>query len=283
PDALVDFVATSTEPAGFAPVSAPMPLTPMAPITLVENFEHDDEMREVFLEEAREVVESALAACAELQSTPADIELLTTLRRAFHTLKGSSRMVGLKSFGEAAWSCEQVFNTQLAEQRAAEPPLLEFTRWVLDYLGQWVEDIAGHRSGQRNEREVQAAAARLAGGASAEPASDIALPIGMPADLPSRADLDLSPPEPVAAQPEAEDLSFELDLSNLDRLVEPGTSPSAPPVVAPTTADASAMFDRFDDARSDAMQTTLTNEQFDHLPSGEVDLDLDSPAHAPGM
>ena len=58
-EALVDFVATSTEPAGFAPVSAPVPLAPMAPITLVENFEHDDEMREVFLEEAREVVESA--------------------------------------------------------------------------------------------------------------------------------------------------------------------------------------------------------------------------------
>jgi chemosensory pili system protein ChpA (sensor histidine kinase/response regulator) len=220
-EALVDFVATSTEPAGFAPVSAPVPLAPMAPITLVENFEHDDEMREVFLEEAREVVESARAASAELQSTPGDIELLTTLRRAFHTLKGSSRMVGLKSFGEAAWACEQVFNTQLAEQRAAEPPLIEFSQWVLGYLGEWVEDIAAHRSGQRNERVVQAAAAKLAGGVGAEPAPDIALPMGLPADLPSRADLDLRTPEPAAAQPEGEgepeDLSFELDLSNLDR------------------------------------------------------------------
>ena len=58
-EALVDFVATATEPAGFAPVSAPVPLAPMAPITLVEDFEHDDEMREIFLEEAREVVETA--------------------------------------------------------------------------------------------------------------------------------------------------------------------------------------------------------------------------------
>src|SRR5439155_25815654 len=152
-----------------APVSAPMPLTPMAPITLIENFEHDDEMREVFLEEAREVVESARTASAELQSTPGDIELLTTLRRAFHTLKGSSRMVGLKSFGEAAWSCEQVFNTQLAEQHAAEPPLIDITQWVLGYLGEWSEDIAAHRSGQRNEREVQAAASRVAAGGAAAP------------------------------------------------------------------------------------------------------------------
>ena len=64
-EALVDFVATSTEPQGFAPVSAPVPLAPMKPITLVEDFEHDDEMREIFLEEAREVVETGKAASAE--------------------------------------------------------------------------------------------------------------------------------------------------------------------------------------------------------------------------
>ncbi|HEV7575537.1 MAG TPA: Hpt domain-containing protein [Caldimonas sp.] len=283
-EALVDFVATSTEPAGFAPVSAPVPLAPMKPITLVEDFEHDDEMREVFLEEAREVVESARTACIELRSTPGDLELLTTLRRAFHTLKGSSRMVGLKSFGEAAWSCEQVFNTQLAEQRAAEAPLIEFSEWVLAYLGEWVEDIAAHRSGNRNEREVQLAAGRLAGG-GAEPASDIALPIGMPPDLPSRSDLDLRAPEPAAAEPVAEsaDLSFELDLSSLDRLAEPGSAPDAPAVPMPTLADSSAMFDRFDDARSDAMQTTLANADFDDVSSGLVDLDLGSPGETPRM
>src|SRR4029078_10976627 len=90
------------------------------------------------------------------------------------------------------------------------------------------------------------------------------------------------PPQPAAAQPEAEpeDLSFELDLSNLDRLVEPGSPPRDAPVPEPSVADASAMFDRFDDARSDAMQTTLTNDQFDRLPAGEVDLDLGNAANA---
>ena len=52
----------------------------------------------------------------------------------------------------------------------------------------------------------------------------------------------------------------------------------------PTAADASAMFDRFGiDARSEALQTTLTNEQLDHVSTGPVDLDLGSPADAPGM
>jgi chemosensory pili system protein ChpA (sensor histidine kinase/response regulator) len=52
---------------------------------------------------------------------PADVSQLTILRRAFHTLKGSSRMVGLNEFGEAAWSLEQMLNSWLADQKA--PPM----------------------------------------------------------------------------------------------------------------------------------------------------------------
>ena len=284
-EALVDFVATSTEPAGLALVSAPMPLEPMASITLIGELEHDDEMREVFLEEAREVVESAQAACADLHHSPDDLGLLTTLRRAFHTLKGSSRMVGLNAFGEAAWTCEQVFNTQLADQRQAESPLLDFAVWVLGYLGQWVEDIAAHRDGGRNEREVKAAAERLGRGAplSASAAADISLLVGLPPGLPSRADLELRTTSvvPRVEEPEAEDLSFELDLSGFDRLSEPGSAASTPAAELPPMVDPSPMFDPFEDARDRGLQTTLTNEQFDEMPSAMVDLDLGHPGDAP--
>ena len=54
-------------------------------------------------------------------------------------------MVGLTDFGEAAWICEQLYNAHLAEQRAADPALVEFTSWSLDYLGAWTEEIAAHR------------------------------------------------------------------------------------------------------------------------------------------
>ena len=194
-EALVDFVATATEPAGLEVISEPAPLAPMKPIALVGDLEHDDEMRDVFLEEAREVIEGAQAACEQLQHAPGDLGLLTTVRRAFHTLKGSGRMVGLKSFGEAAWACEQVFNTQLAEQRAAEPPLIEFATWVLGHLSAWVEDIAAHRDGERSEGEVKLAADRVARRlATGEGSSDIALPMGLPPGLPSAADLQLGAP-----------------------------------------------------------------------------------------
>ena len=44
-------------------------------------------------------------------------------------------MVGLKEFGEAAWACEQLYNTRLAEQRAPETDLLRFHRRCLRRAG----------------------------------------------------------------------------------------------------------------------------------------------------
>jgi chemosensory pili system protein ChpA (sensor histidine kinase/response regulator) len=105
----------------------------------------DDEMREIFLEEAHEVLTNAQSAYAELRNTRDDLSLLTTLRRAFHTLKGSARMVGLNEFGEAAWAGEQLYNTHLADQTSAPQSLLEFTEWAINYLSLWVTSIAERR------------------------------------------------------------------------------------------------------------------------------------------
>ena len=64
------------------------------------------------------------------------------MRRAFHTLKGSSRMVGLNEFGEAAWSMEQLLNSWLAEQKPASPELVSLSGKAMTGFGRWVEDIA---------------------------------------------------------------------------------------------------------------------------------------------
>ena len=272
-EALVDFVASTTEPVGLMPVSQPAPLDSIKPIAVVADLEHDDEMRDVFLEEAREVIDSAGEACLGLQAAPAELSLLTTVRRAFHTLKGSARMVGLRAFGEAAWAGEQVYNTQLAEQRPAEAALIEFTQWLLDHLRHWVDDITAKRDGDRSEGEVKVAVDRLTRRLSSSETSDIELPLGLPADLPSRADLELggaaAAPIEAAEAEVPEDVSFELDLSSFES--GPAGSGTAPALLA-DSANPAAMFDRFD-AR-DAMQTTLTNEQFERA-SGEGPVDLD--------
>jgi chemosensory pili system protein ChpA (sensor histidine kinase/response regulator) len=143
----------------MAPAAAPAPLVSAAPPAAApavapepsSGLEDDAEMREIFIEEAREVVAEAAASLERLADDADNATEITAVRRAFHTLKGSSRMVGLREFGEAAWACEQLYNARLASAPRADPVLRQFSHEALDYLGGWVEAIAdgtprGHRA-----------------------------------------------------------------------------------------------------------------------------------------
>ena len=112
--------------------------------------EDERELKDIFLEEAREVVQTGLGAIKDLAADPTDLGQQTTLRRAFHTLKGSARMVGLNEFGEAAWSMEQLLNTWLAEQKPASDELINLCGRAMHGFGRWVEDIAGGDDSQWN-------------------------------------------------------------------------------------------------------------------------------------
>ncbi|HAF45229.1 MAG: hypothetical protein A2100_02590 [Sideroxydans sp. GWF2_59_14] len=98
----------------------------------------DEELLEVFLEEAREVMET-LRSNLEISRLHMDSrEPLVTMRRSFHTLKGSSRMVGLAELGEVAWAVERAMNKWLQDNKPATPELLDmigdaevlFQHWV---------------------------------------------------------------------------------------------------------------------------------------------------------
>ena len=121
---------------------APPPLVvDSRPVPLTDEDDEED-LLEIFLEEAREVLGNAQSAVTTLREHSGDLESLTTLRRAFHTLKGSSRMVGLSEFGDAAWAMEQTLNTALAEQRPAQPGLMNLSEDAMHAFARWVEDIA---------------------------------------------------------------------------------------------------------------------------------------------
>ncbi|MEN9893934.1 MAG: hypothetical protein RLY78_4229, partial [Pseudomonadota bacterium] len=138
----------------------PLQLTP-PPATAAEPLDEDAEMREIFLEEARDVVRQARESLVRLAEQGDDHAALTAVRRAFHTLKGSSRMVGLERFGAAAWSCEQLYNARLAEHGPADADLLGFTDEALDHLAAWVEDVARQADAERRPDALSAAADAL--------------------------------------------------------------------------------------------------------------------------
>ena len=107
--------------------------------------DEEDDLQGIFLDEAREVIHNGLVAARALAADPANLADQTTIRRAFHTLKGSARMVVLEEFGEAAWAFEQLFNAWLAEQKPASDELITLASSAMQAFGQWVEDIAQKR------------------------------------------------------------------------------------------------------------------------------------------
>ncbi|MBD9391675.1 Hpt domain-containing protein [Acidovorax sp. ACV01] len=158
PDISFDLPAVAESGEAPLPQAAATP----APVSVPEI---EDELLEVFLEEAREVVVNGLAAIDVLRDEPGNLSEQTTLRRAFHTLKGSSRMVGLNDFGEAAWSMEQLLNAWLAEQKPMQPSLLDLSSDALRAFSRWADDIAaGRASGWQQDAFRQSAdAMRLDG------------------------------------------------------------------------------------------------------------------------
>ena len=70
----------------------------------------DDDILEIFVEEADEVLETIREHYPRYRTDQDDHEALSEVRRAFHTLKGSGRLVGATSIGELAWSVENLLN-----------------------------------------------------------------------------------------------------------------------------------------------------------------------------
>ena len=98
----------------------------------------DQELLAIFLEEAVGVLETIARSLEVSRAQPSNLAELTLIRRGFHTLKGSGRMVGLMRLGEAAWAVEQVMNLWQQEERAANASLFELIEFSHGAFSQWI-------------------------------------------------------------------------------------------------------------------------------------------------
>jgi chemosensory pili system protein ChpA (sensor histidine kinase/response regulator) len=116
----------------IAPVAPAQPSPQAAKMLEASAEQIDAELLGVYLEESEEVLATIRENLGRAQSS--DKEALTTIRRGFHTLKGSGRMVGLTRLGEAAWSVEQTMNVWLHEERPVTSDLLRLIETALIYF-----------------------------------------------------------------------------------------------------------------------------------------------------
>jgi chemosensory pili system protein ChpA (sensor histidine kinase/response regulator) len=134
----------------------------------------DAELLGVYLEEADDVLATIREQLETVRVQHANKEALVTIRRGFHTLKGSGRMVGLMRLGEAAWAIEQTMNAWLQEERAATPPLLQLLALAHEYFSENVKRLNAGGSSS-DERALVAAAERVRRGESPERVPEAAL------------------------------------------------------------------------------------------------------------
>ena len=203
------------EPAAAASVAPVADLVPPAPAaapaspeaatlaTLPDGVE--PELLEVFLEEAQDVLATLGEAADTCQARPDDHDTLTVIRRAFHTLKGSGRMVGLTELGEAAWRLEQLMNGWLAEKKAASGDLLQLVGRARSVLQQWVDALQAGRTEALPVPALLAAVDRVAQGQSLDapelPAA-VAEPAAAPASEAPAGEAVAEAEAPAAAEPE---------------------------------------------------------------------------------
>ncbi len=124
----------------------------------------DSELLEIFLEEANEVLQTLNGAQAACRTQGDNKVSLTVIRRAFHTLKGSGRMVGLTDFGEVAWELEQLMNGWLAEEKSASPDLLDVVMLSHDHFAGWIAQLQASGRARVASEGLLAAVARVAQG-----------------------------------------------------------------------------------------------------------------------
>ncbi len=165
------------EPAGPAPEAAlqpepepePEPATETAaaePETELE--EVDPEILEIFVEEAREVQETLEDQYPAWRNDAANEEALTVVRRSFHTLKGSGRMVGALTIGELAWSVEDMLNRLLEGKIQVSTPMLELLDHTIEALPELVDCQEQGKRPKVNVNALQERAKALAEGDNVE-------------------------------------------------------------------------------------------------------------------
>jgi chemosensory pili system protein ChpA (sensor histidine kinase/response regulator) len=218
-----DLEANGAAPALGA--QTPPVLTPSSTARLAAVAENaDPELVKLFIEEAREELVKIERGFPVWDQNPLEREALVTVRRSFHTLKGSGRMVGARELGELSWAVENLLNRVLDNTLTRSPAILEVLREAIAALPQMIEHLENGAPVAADIAGIAARAHALATGK--QPA------VSRRAIASVQAEDGAAALETSAAPVRAE--SLQADLSNSVILAAEALTPSAQAVMDPT-------------------------------------------------
>ncbi|MBN7142555.1 Hpt domain-containing protein, partial [Ectopseudomonas oleovorans] len=145
----------------------------------------DEELLEVFIEEVGEVLETIGEYLPQWQADTDNKDALIEVRRAFHTLKGSGRMVRALIIGELGWSIENLLNRVLDRSIEPSAAVQQVVLDVVALMPALVDEFAAKAQRQRDDVDLLAATAHALAKGLTPPKSDapatqqVAEPVGV--------------------------------------------------------------------------------------------------------
>ncbi|ASP40570.1 chemotaxis protein CheA [Bacterioplanes sanyensis] len=219
------------------------------------SFDADEEILQDFLVEAGEILESLSEELVDLEQRPDDHDLLNSIFRGFHTVKGGAGFLQLNPLVDCCHAAENVFDTLRNGQRGVDSDLMDVVLQALDAVN---DMFAAVRSGQMPEEADPAMIERLhelAKPASAAPAPEPAAAAEPPPEP--------EPPAPAESTPvqssDSGDITDDEFEQLLDALDENGDK-------APAAEAAPATDEFFDVDGSDSdSDDEITEDEFEAL------------------
>ena len=142
---------------------------------------NDPEVLEFFVEEAREVAAALNDRIASCRHDARDSESFRDIRRLFHTLKGSSGVVGLSHLAKVAWAVERQLNAWLDQGVTPTSTLLDAVTDTVTAFSGWVVNLETTGSTAVDVEKYTARFAQLALNAALIPLTAVPPMVSAPA------------------------------------------------------------------------------------------------------
>jgi two-component system chemotaxis sensor kinase CheA len=101
----------------------------------------DDEILQDFLIEAGEILEQLNGQLVDLEQSPEDYDLLNTIFRGFHTIKGGGSFLALTNLVEVCHQAEDVFNLLRNRELVLDSAMMDAFLRVLDEVNKMFDEV----------------------------------------------------------------------------------------------------------------------------------------------
>ncbi len=114
----------------------------------------DPELLALYIEEAREEVAKIAKLFPAWEQNPLEGEAVIGIRRSFHTLKGSGRMVGATDIAEFAWAVENLLNKVIENTLARSPSIVACVRDAVAITGELVNSLEASKPAPTKAQDI---------------------------------------------------------------------------------------------------------------------------------